>query len=286
MVGVGPASRVSGSCKNVAIRIVSKHSLSSSVAIAQADALVDHVVDLALTPVMLGAANGMFFAALLVMQLPVGIALDRLGPRRLVTGLSVMAVLGIVLQSQATDGTALLLARALIGIGSAASFMSAVVLCARWYGRGEMTLALSRVFALSQAGILLAGAPLAWLAGWLGWRHAFLVAALLTALVALAWWRLVRDDPPHCFAPKRPSETLIEALRGQFSIWRWSPRFGRLPPASFWAQLATVSRGCHSSGQPVSACSSRAARRLRSSAGSAGPRSCRRSWPVAVVSCW
>ena len=183
--------------------------------------------DLALTPVMLGAANGMFFAALLVMQLPVGIALDRLGPRRLVTGLSVMAVLGIVLQSQATDGTALLLARALIGIGSAASFMSAVVLCARWYGRGEMTLALSRVFALSQAGILLAGAPLAWLAGWLGWRHAFLVAALLTALVALAWWRLVRDDPPHCFAPKRPSETLIEALRGQFSIWRL-PGLGRV----------------------------------------------------------
>ena len=71
--------------------------------------------DLALTPAMLGAANGMFFAALLVMQLPVGIALDRLGPRRLVAGLSVIAVLGIVLQSLATDGTALLFARALIG---------------------------------------------------------------------------------------------------------------------------------------------------------------------------
>jgi len=58
------------------------------------------------------------------------------------------------------------------------------------------------------------------LAGWLGWREAFLVAALLTGVVALAWWRLVRDDPPHRAAPKRPSETLIEALRGQFSIWR------------------------------------------------------------------
>ena len=176
--------------------------------------------DLALTPAMLGAANGMFFAAILVMQLPVGIALDRLGPRLVVAGLSVIAVLGLVLQGLATDGTTLLVARALIGIGCAASFMSAVVLCARWYGRREMTLALSRIFALSQAGILLAGAPLAWLAGWLGWREAFLVAALVTGVVALAWWRLVRDDPPHCPAPKRPSETLIEALRGQFSIWR------------------------------------------------------------------
>ncbi len=176
--------------------------------------------DLALSPAMLGAANGMFFAAILVMQLPVGIALDRLGPRLVVAGLSVIAVLGLVLQGLATDGTTLLVARALIGIGCAASFMSAVVLCARWYAGGDMTLALSRIFALSQIGILLAGAPLAWLAGWLGWRDAFLISALLTGLAALAWWRLVQNDPPHKPAPARNPESLMEALRGQFSIWR------------------------------------------------------------------
>ena len=176
--------------------------------------------DLALSPAMLGAANGMFFAAILVMQLPVGIALDRLGPRLVVAGLSMIAVLGLVLQGLATDGTTLLVARALIGIGCAASFMSAVVLCARWYAGGDMTLALSRIFALSQIGILLAGAPLAWLAGWLGWREAFLISALLTGLAALAWWRLVQNDPPHKPAPARKPESLREALRGQFSIWR------------------------------------------------------------------
>jgi predicted MFS family arabinose efflux permease len=176
--------------------------------------------DLALSPAMLGAANGMFFAAILVMQLPVGIALDRLGPRLVVAGLSMIAVLGLVLQGLATDGTTLLVARALIGIGCAASFMSAVVLCARWYAGGDMTLALSRIFALSQIGILLAGAPLAWLAGWLGWRDAFLISALLTGLAALAWWRLVQNDPPHKPAPARKPESLREALRGQFSIWR------------------------------------------------------------------
>ena len=176
--------------------------------------------DLALSPAMLGAANSMFFAAILVMQLPVGIALDRLGPRLVVAGLSVIAMLGLVLQGLATDGTTLLVARALIGIGCAASFMSAVVLCARWYAGGDMTLALSRIFALSQIGILLAGAPLAWLAGWLGWREAFLISALLTGLAALAWWRLVQNDPPHKPAPARKPESLREALRGQFSIWR------------------------------------------------------------------
>ena len=176
--------------------------------------------DLALTPAMLGAANGMFFAALLVMQLPVGIALDRLGPRLVVAGLSAIAVLGLTLQAFATDGATLLVARALIGVGCAASFMSAVVLCARWYGGGAMTLALSRVFAFSQMGILLAGAPLAWLAGWLGWREAFLVVALFTGFAALAWWRLVQNDPPDRPVPARQAESLMEALRGQFSIWQ------------------------------------------------------------------
>lgn len=105
----------------------------------------DLSADLALSPTVLGAANGMFFAALLVAQVPVGIALDRAGPRRTVGALTGIAVLGAVFQAFATDGTALLAARFLIGLGSAASFMAAVVLCARWYSGAAMTLALSRV---------------------------------------------------------------------------------------------------------------------------------------------
>jgi predicted MFS family arabinose efflux permease len=83
-----------------------------------------------------------------------------------------------------------------------------------------MTLALSRVFALSQLGILLAGAPLAGLAGLLGWRGALGASALLTAACGLLWWRLVRDDPPDRPPPQRKPETLREALAGQVSIWR------------------------------------------------------------------
>lgn len=176
--------------------------------------------DLALGPAVLGAANGMFFAALLVAQIPVGIALDRIGPRRVVAALTGLAVAGAALQALATDGSGLLLARFLLGLGSAASFMAAVVLCARWHRGAAMTLALSRVFALSQMGILLAGAPLAALAGLVGWRGALGASALLTAACGVLWWRLVRDDPPDRPPPPREAETLREALAGQVSIWR------------------------------------------------------------------
>ncbi|WP_198373011.1 MFS transporter [Roseomonas rosulenta] len=180
----------------------------------------DLSAELALSPAVLGAANGMFFAALLVAQVPVGIALDRAGPRRTVGALTGIAVLGAGCQAFATDGATLLAARFVVGLGSAASFMAAVVLCARWHSGAAMTLALSRVFALSQMGILLAGAPLAALAGWLGWRGALGGSALLTAACGALWWALVRDDPPDRPPVFRQPETLREALLGQVSIWR------------------------------------------------------------------
>jgi predicted MFS family arabinose efflux permease len=176
--------------------------------------------ELGLSPALLGAANGMFFAALLAAQIPVGIALDRIGPRRVVAGLTGLAVAGAAWQAFAADGPGLLAARFLLGLGSAASFMAAVVLCARWHQGAEMTAALSRVFAISQAGILLAGAPLGAAAGLLGWRAALGASALLTAACGILWWRLVRDDPPDRPAPPRKAETLREALAGQASIWR------------------------------------------------------------------
>lgn len=187
----------------------------------------DLTADLALTPAVLGAANGMFFAALLLAQIPVGIALDRAGPRRTVAALCGIAVAGAAFQAFATDGTTLLAARFLIGLGSGASFMAAVVLCARWHSGAAMTLALSRVFALSQMGILLAGAPLAAASGLLGWRGALGASAVLTAACGLVWWRLVRDDPPDRPPVFRQPETLKEALLGQFSIWRL-PGLGRV----------------------------------------------------------
>lgn len=197
--------------------------------------------DLAAGPGLLGAANGAFFLALLLLQVPVGLALDRLGPRRTVAWLTVPAVLGAAGQALAPDAGWFLAARFLLGVGLAASFMASVVLCARWWSGPGLTTALSRVFALSQAGILLAGAPFAAAAEWLSWRGAYGLAAAVTAGCGLLWWRWVADDPPDRPATARPAETLAEALRGQVTVWR-TP--GLLPVLSMhlvgYAVMTTV----------------------------------------------
>ncbi len=190
---------------------------------------------------LLGAANGAFFAALLLMQVPVGLALDRIGPRLTVAALALPAAAGALGQALAGSAEAFLAARFLLGIGCGASFMASVVLAARWYAGAGLTTALARIFAMSQAGILLAGAPFALAAEWLGWRGAYAAGALLTLALSALWWLWARDDPPDRIAAPRPAETLIEALRGQVAVWR-TP--GLLPVLAMhfvgYAAMATV----------------------------------------------
>lgn len=198
----------------------------------------DIAVELGMSPAGLGAAGSAFFAALLAAQIPVGIFLDRIGPRRLVAGLSVLAIAGALAEAAAQSAGQLWAARFLVGLGCSASFMSAVLLSTRWQRGAAGTAMLARVFALSQGGLLLAGAPLAILALGLGWRGAMLcVAGLMTVILALWWWG-VRDAPEP--VPPR-GETVWEALRGQFTVWA-TPGLGRLLSMHLvaYAAMATV----------------------------------------------
>jgi len=89
----------------------------------------------------------------------------------------------------------------LVGIGCAASFMSVVFLCARWFSARELSTALSWVFAASNLGTLAAATPLAWIAAEVGWRNGFLGLAALTLLVAVLFYAVVRDRPPGSTLP-------------------------------------------------------------------------------------
>ena len=152
--------------------------------------------ELSLSAEMLGLANGGFFAALLVAQIAVGVALDKAGPRRTVGVLSVFMTIGAAMHAVATTGTMLVAARIITGIGCAASFMAALVLISAWMPRPRWSTGLSWVFGTSQLGILLAGAPLALAAEHFGWRWAFAAMAGVSAAAGLAFLLFVHDRPP------------------------------------------------------------------------------------------
>ena len=177
-------------------------------------------VELGLDARDLGLAGGAFFFALLVSQIPVGIAFDRWGARATLASVSGLAVLGALWIARSTNAGELIAARFLVGLGCSASFMSAVYLCARWFGVKRFTLVLSWVFAMSNLGTLAAATPLAWAAETIGWRNAFDGLAAITGVVAVLFWWLVRDDPPGRKTVPKAAETLGEIWRGLLEVWR------------------------------------------------------------------
>lgn len=168
----------------------------------------------------LGLAGAVFFMALFVLQIPVGMWFDRYGPRRTVAALSVFAIAGALLVARAGDAFDLIAARGLIGLGCAASFMAAVFLCSRWFPPDRLSTVLSWVFAAANLGTLAAATPLAWASATIGWRNAFVGLAVLTALVALLFVLFVRDAPPGQPATSARRETLAEIGRGLIQVWR------------------------------------------------------------------
>ncbi len=177
-------------------------------------------VELGLSAREVGYAGAAFFLALLVAQIPVGMAFDRWGARATLSAVSGLAVAGALLIARADNAAELVAARFLVGLGCSASFMSAVFLCARWFGVQRFTLVLSWVFAASNVGTLAAATPLAWASATIGWRNAFDALAAATALVVLAFWWLVRDDPPGAPVHPRHQETFAEVWRGLLEVWR------------------------------------------------------------------
>jgi predicted MFS family arabinose efflux permease len=176
--------------------------------------------ELILSPRELGVAGGAFFFALLMAQIPVGMAFDRWGARATVAAVSGLAVIGALMIARSSNATELVTARLLVGLGCSASFMSAVYLCSRWFGVDRFTLVLSWVFAISNVGTLAAATPLAWAAHAIGWRNAFNLLAGITAVVAMLFWLLVRDDPPGAAAPTPHPESPTEVWRGLMDVWR------------------------------------------------------------------
>ncbi|MSP75575.1 MAG: MFS transporter [Rhodospirillaceae bacterium] len=190
--------------------------------------------DLDLSARQLGWAGSAFFFGLFAVQIPVGLWFDRFGARRTVAALSLLAMLGSLWIARAADATDLIAGRTIVGIGCAASFMSVVFLCSRWFQPAKLATALSWVFAASNIGTLAAATPLAWIAGTVGWRHGFLGLAAVTLLVAVGFYVFVRDRPPEARGPEPRKETTAEILRGLWEVWR-TPGLGPVLSMHFFA---------------------------------------------------
>jgi MFS family permease len=129
------------------------------------------------------------------LQVPVGLVLDRLGPRRLIASGAALMAVGQLVMALASSVQLALLARVLIGAGDALTFVSVIRLLPAWFPLPRVPLFTQLTGIVGMLGQVLAAVPLVLLLHSGGWPTAFTGAAVLGAAVSLAVALVVRDAP-------------------------------------------------------------------------------------------
>ncbi|MCY7314918.1 MAG: MFS transporter [Rubrivivax sp.] len=152
-------------------------------------------VELGLRASDLGLLAGAYFLGFAGMQLPLGQALDRFGPRRTLLVLVSGAVIGCMAFAQATQLSGLIAARVLIGAGVGACLMAPLTLYRRQFSPAAQLRANSWMLMTGSLGMVASTLPVQWLLPSVGWRGLFwIVAALLAVGMALVVWLVPADE--------------------------------------------------------------------------------------------
>ena len=152
--------------------------------------------DIGATPEDLAFASGLWFLVFAAMQIPVGAALDRIGPR--LTS-SVLLLIGggggALLFSFATSPAHINIAMALIGIGCSPVLMASYYIFARSYPAAQFATLAALMLGVGSVGNLVASYPMAWAAEVIGWRMALVALAVFSAITAIGLGIMVKDPP-------------------------------------------------------------------------------------------
>lgn len=149
-----------------------------------------------LSPEELSWIGGAFFLVFALAQLPLGILLDRVGPRRVLLSMAMFAAAGAVIFATAGSPAAFALGRAVMGLGCSAMLMGPLVIYAKLFSRGDFAAITSVQIGIGTLGALIATAPLAYIVALSGWRPVFWAVAALTLVCTLATERVSRGQTP------------------------------------------------------------------------------------------
>ena len=180
----------------------------------------DLVRDVGLTAGQLGLLTSAYLFAFAAFQLPLGILLDRYGPRRVQAALVAVGGAGALLFGLAQSVTTLMLARAIIGLGFCGGLMSAFKAVVIWVPETRRPLANALVMSVGALGLIVATTPLEFAVQAAGWRQVFFGVGLFTFAVAGLILFVVPERHPEQLAPARPPVTLAHELSEIGSIAR------------------------------------------------------------------
>jgi MFS family permease len=152
--------------------------------------------EMQLSAVQIGLLASAFFFSFAAAQIPLGLAIDRFGPKRCMLVCAAVIVLGALLFAQAASATTLIAGRILLGLGASSFLMAPLAIYARWFPPQRFSTLAGLHVGIGSLGALLATAPFASVVGLFGWRTSFIGVAAITVLAVVVIMLVVRDAPP------------------------------------------------------------------------------------------
>ena len=155
----------------------------------------DLMRDFSLDGVLLGNLSAMYFYSYAVMQIPTGLLVDQIGARRLASIACLTAAVGILIFSFGTSLWLAYIGRFLVGASVAVAWVTCMKLAGHWFPANRFATVTGVALLLGNIGGITAGVPLALGVDLFGWRMMMGVSGLLTLVLAVVTWVVLRDDP-------------------------------------------------------------------------------------------
>jgi nitrate/nitrite transporter NarK len=140
-----------------------------------------------------------FFYAFALTQIPLSLLLDKIGARRMMTGLSLLGIFGALIFSWADSMSIGITGRILLGVGMACNLMGTLKLISDWFNPLTFATLSGLVFSIGTLGNMIATTPLVLLTEQFGWRHSFHLIAGINFILTLTLYIIVRDKPQEQF---------------------------------------------------------------------------------------
>lgn len=179
------------------------------------------VAEIGLGTADLGLLTSVYFLVFAAAQIPVGILLDRFGPRRVQSWLLLVAAAGSCLFAMSTGLPLLLISRAMIGLGVAAALTAGLKSIVLWFPTERVALLNGYMIMLGSLGAVTATTPAEHLLGWINWRQLFEVLAAATGATAVLIYIVV---PERAIIP--PAGSMpggLSSVFGDRRFWRIAP---------------------------------------------------------------
>lgn len=177
----------------------------------------------------LGVLGGAFFYSFALMQIPMGVLLDRVGPRYVMTFFGLVGAVGAFVFAASTTFSLAITGRILMGMGMASVLMGSFKVFVLRFPSNKFSTFSGTLIAIGTLGSILATSPLAWLSMNIGWRFTFFLAGIITIIFALFIFWVLKDNIDQKEVPvgiavntgqKTSIKTLVRIVLGSLSFWQ------------------------------------------------------------------